>query len=422
MELKDMMDALQALGKKVEDLVKVPHPDCITRAETDKVIEAYLAKSHPAKPAMVLPGEPGQSMAEAQEILLDLFGKFKKRPEAYEKAAPWTSEYGKQFGDMRKFLIAVARRDPKVRFLELDGQKAAADAMTEGTTTSGGFLVPTEFNYTVIKLLYAATSLRRLANLVPMSTWKRTLPRMTSNLSVYWVSEFGSKTATKPALEQFTQTAKVMACVIKSSDELLRDSAINLQQFLGELVAGSMAREEERVGYVGNTGAGDPFMGVLYVVGSVTATMAGASLDYDDLIDQQAGLAEAHQPNSTWVMRRAALKLIMKLKAAGSGEPVWHAPREGNPGTILERPYVLSDLIPITLGTGAQTAILLGDFKNLWVSDREGIIVKVSNEASDWVSGALDSAFMTDQTWMRFAKAMSIDFAYPAAFTHMLVS
>jgi len=74
-----------------------------------------------------------------------------------------------------------------------------------------------------------------------------------------------------------------------------------------------------------------------------------------------------------------------------------------------------------TYGAGTSHPILYGDFGYLWLSDREGMTVKVTQDASDWVGGALDSAFVRDQTWMRFVKAMSIDVMQPSAFTYMLV-
>lgn len=412
MDPKELMAQLQALGKRVEELVSKKDQDSIKKDELEKTIEAYLQKSIPAKPSMVLPGD-AKTIEEAQALVLAKFEDFKRRPNAYEKAAPWTSEYGKKFGNMQGFLKALVLRSGDL--------KASTDAMTEGTGSSGGHLVPTEFSYEVIRLLYANTIVRRIGRLVPMSTWKRTLPRQTSNLTVYWVAEFGSKTASKPAFEQVTQQAKVMAAVIKSSDELLRDNAVNLQTFLAELVAGAMAREEERVALVGSTDAGDPFKGVYYETGVVSNTMGGASLEFDDLIDMQASLGEAYQQGAIFVLKRAGLKLIMKLKD-GNGQPIWNGPREGAPGMILGKPYELSDQLPVNLGVGGDmTPILYGDFKHLWISDREGIVVKASQDASDWVGGALDSSFMSDQTWLRFCKAGSINVMVPAAFAKMPV-
>lgn len=420
---KQLQEALLAMEARLGEKLKLPQ-DIIRKEELDRLIKDAVALAHPApNPAMVMPGA-GDSMEKFAEFIATRLASYKQRPEAWTKAMPWTSEYGKKFKSMPGFLRACVKRSPDLEHVDLEASgKASTDAMTEGTGTSGGHLVPTEFSYDVIRLLYAATVIRQKARLVPLSTWKRTLPRQSSTVTIAWVSEFGTKTVTKPAFGQVTQTAKVMAAIIKSSDELLRDSALNVQQFVAELIAEAMAIEEERVALAGDvSGAGDPFNGIIYASSVVEATMADAGgLAYDDLIDLEASIGEAYSQGAEFCMKRDALHVIMKLKD-GQGAPLWHAPREGNPGQILNRPYFLSAQLPTNLGAGADlTPIILGDFKRLWISDREGMAVKVSQDASDWVGGALDSAFMSDQTWLRFTRALSIDVMLPQAFAFMNV-
>lgn len=413
-ELKALMARLSA---GLDRLEKLPQ-DSITKAQAEAMVADAIAKAHPVKSTMVLPG--GDSEEAMEHYVLEKFAKFRQRGDAFTKAKPWTSEYGQKFKSMHGFLRACLEKSPL-----LIAAKASSDAMTEGTGSSGGHLVPTEFSYDVIRLLRAATVVRQISRIFPMSTWKRTLPRQLTNPSVSWVSEFGTKGITKPSFEQLTQQAKVMAAVIKSSDELLRDSAVNLQQFLAELIAEAFGAEEERVALAGKGSVGggsDPFDGVLYESGVVSVSMEDAgALGYDDIINLRFGLTAANDKNGVFVLNRTALKLIMKLKS-GDGQYLWHAPRDGNPGQIGEKPYHLVDSLPTNLGAGTSTPILYGNFSQyLWLSDREGIALKVSNEASDWVSGALDSAFMSDQTWMRFTKAMAITVAQGAAFAKMLV-
>jgi len=366
---------------------------------------------------------PGKSagIEEMEQYVNDRFNSFKRSARAYRKAAPWTSDYGQKFGNMRGFLKAVIARSPKLDIVDM--KTSGEESMSEGTAANGQYLVPTEFSYEIIRLLNEAPGIRQYARIFPMSTWKRTLPRQLTQVAVAWVAEFGTKSVTKFTTEQMTQTAKVMAAIVKASDELLRDTAINLQTFLAELIAEAFGMEEERVGLVGDvSGAGDPFNGVYYATGVVEATMAGESLVYDDLIDMEFGIAQPYRQGAVFVLGDVALKATMKLKDK-NGQFIWHRPIEGNPGQILNRPYFHSGQLPTTLGdAGDEEPLLLGNFgKYLWLSDREGIALKLSQDASDWGSGALESAFMSDQTWMRWTKAMSIDVALGAAFSKMLV-
>jgi len=339
------------------------------------------------------------------EGVMERYNAFKQTEESRTKAPIWTSDYGKKFKDMGGFISAVTNKSGLL--------EDAKTVMSEGTAAQGGYLVPTEFNAEVIKLGQNASIARSLVNVLPMSSWKRTFPKQLTNVTVYWVDEAAAKTVTKPTFGQLTQTCKVMAAVIMMTDELLRDSAINLQTFLAGLIAEAMVLEEDRIVFMGNTGAGDPFMGVRYAVGVVNVPMAGASVVYDDLIDLRGGIAQGYDKNGIFVTNRAGLRLIKKLKDT-TGTYIWNRPVDGEPGTIDGRPYAISD--QITAITGAQP-VLYGDFKRyMLLSPREGLVVKVSQDAYDATSG--ENAFMNDQTWLRFTKALSIDVAVPAAFAY----
>ena len=162
---------------------------------------------------MVMPGA-GESLEKFADFIATRLGEYKKRPEAWDKPKVWDSEYGKKFKTMPGFLRACLKKSSDLQVFDLEASvKASSDGMTEGTGSTGGYLVPTEFSYDVIRLLYAATVIRQKARLVPLSTWKRTLPRQSSTVSIAWVTEFGTKSVTKPGFGQVTQQAKVMAAI-----------------------------------------------------------------------------------------------------------------------------------------------------------------------------------------------------------------
>lgn len=409
-------EAIKGLREQVEKVLARPQ-DFLNKEQAEKMFEAMLEKAHPTigktKMELAIDNPTGDAVADA-------FEEFKKNhPLAYTKAKAWDSAYGKKVGgDMRSFLRAVKANDSsKLEFLEIDGSKATSDGQTEGTSSTGGYLVPTDFQYEVIKLLYKKAIIRNLASIVPMGTLTRTLPTQLTNVAVGWVAEGVTRLVTKGTFGQFSQTAKVMAAVIKSTDEFLRDSAVNVQQFMAEMLAGAMAREEERIALAGDvSGAGDPFNGVLYKSGVVSNSMAGSALAYDDLVNQKFSIADGYEEGAQWVLNRTALKKIIKLKDA-NGQYIWSSPRAGQPGDIDGDAYSISGQLPTNLGSASnETPILYGAWKNLWISDRAGLAVLASQSAADWVSGALDSAFMSGQTWLRFTKALSIDVVTAGAF------
>jgi len=252
-----------------------------------------------------------------------------------------------------------------------------------------------------------------------MSTWKRQLPRQLTSVSIGWATEGGNKPVTNPTFGQLEQVAKVMAAVIKCTDELLRDTAINLTAFLSELISEAMALEIERVALLGDTGAGDPFTGIIKASGVNVVSMAGASVSFDDIADLLLSLNAANAQGAAVALSRAGLKKLMKLKDT-QGQYIWQPPASSIPATIWNVPYVICPTIPSNLGAGTDcTAAIYGRFNRaLLISPREGLAVKMSQDAYD--AGDNSNAFMQDQTWLRFTQALSVDVAQGSAFSYLL--
>lgn len=399
-----MDDALiaevQSLTEQFRSMLEKQPQDYIRRQEVDKIVADIVAKVHPPQEQkFVLPVDSMDGMIERWEA-------FKNGPKAYDQAPKWTSEYGKKFVDMRGFINAVAVKSP----LLVEGKTI----MTEGTPAQGGYLVPTEFSNEVIQLLYDMSIIRGIARILPMTTWKRTFPKQLTNIAVAWVDEEGVKTKTKPTWTQLTQQAKKMAIIIKGSDELFRDSAINLQSFLAGLTAEAFGLEEERVALVGNTGAGDPFMGVRYAAGVVAAAMAAASMQWQDIITLEGSITGPYRKNGIYVLPFAALQIVAGINDT-NGRPIWNRPELGKPGLINGHQYAVSDQMVAIAG---KYPILFGDFKRfLYLSPRTGLVLKVSQEAYD--AGDATNAYTQDETWLRFVQAESIDVAHGPAFAYM---
>ena len=404
--MDDIMSSLHELRQTLDSKIS----SCITEEKAQKIISDLINKVHPAQSKAVLP--------TTEDALLERFATFAVKGK-FAPEKPWTSEYGRKFGNMRNFLLA-AKNNPAI----IEGQKAV---LSEGTNNVGGYLVPTEFSNEVIRLMTDASPIMQIANILPMSAWKRQIPKQLTNLQDGWVAESGTKTISNPTFGQIEQTAKVLATVIKCTDELIRDSAKNLTQFLSEIVAEAMALEIERVALLGD-GSTDPFYGVLKTSGVNAVSMASSTVSFDDISNLIFSLNETPAKDGVIVLSRAGLAKLMQLKDL-NGQYVWCPPSATSPAKIWNVPYVVCSQIPnevtsvSTLTGGDKTIAFFGRFnKNLLISPREEMTVKVSQDAAAWNStdSSLESAFMTDQTWLRFTQALSINVTYGNAFSYLL--
>ncbi|MFA5161285.1 MAG: phage major capsid protein [Elusimicrobiales bacterium] len=397
-EYDEAVKSISELRKTLETRLD----DCITRENAEKIAEDAVRRLHPPEKKALLPQTPEDLAARAEKF---------RTGAANAPEKPWTSAYGAKFGNMRNFLIAAREHYG----MSADGKAAP---LAEGGGTGGGYLVPAEFTAEVVRIMGDVSVIMQLANVIPMSGWKRHLPKQLTNVAVGWVAEGAARPVTNPTFGQIEQVAKVLAAVIKCSDELLRDSAVNLTAFLAEIVAENMALEIERVALAGSVSGGDPFDGVLNGSGVNQVSMAGASVCFDDIASLLFSLNAQYARDGVIALSRTGLKKLLALKDT-TGSYIWQPPAGNLPATLWNTPYVVSSQIPTNLGTGSDlTAALFGRFKNyLIVSPRQQLEVRVSQDAADWVDSQLQSAFMSDQTWLRFSQALSVDVAYGAAFS-----
>lgn len=396
MELtKQQVDEIQSLVKILREQSEKNNPDAIIKEVTERVTKELSAKLHP---------EPEQKMVfdvSASKEVNDLIG----------VGADGKSEYGKRFSSLGDFVgKALAHSNELIKL----------KTMTEGTNSAGGYLVPVEQATEIIKLLTNESVLVSLARNIPMKSKTRTFPSQATGVTVTWTDEHTFKTPSNPTFGQLTQTAKTLAVIVKMTDELIEDETAGVQQFVREIIAEAMANEVDRVGFVGNAGGSDPFNGIEYASGVNSVSMAGASLTGDDIIDLIQAVPAKARGKSTLVTSTTGETLVFKLKDS-NGQYIWSAPTNGAPARIWGKPYKVTDNIPSNLNGGSYTLFVCGDFRNFFYSPRNAMSMYASRDASDWVSGALESAFMMDETWTRWSQRMSLDVANGDAFSKMYV-
>lgn len=293
--------------------------------------------------------------------------------------------------------------------------------LTGGTPATAGYTVPVDYSDRIIELEQGTSIMRNLCELFPMSTLTRHLPKQLTDVAITWASEGVNQAAaeTNPTFGRVTQTAKKAFALVKMTEELLADNNVGVDNFIMKLVAKAMGREEDRLVLVGDvSGLSDPFNGVLYASGVNSTSTAGANVVGDDVINMLLSLSAEYREGATLLTSTHGLRLLMKLKTSDD-EYIWSKPTDSTPSKIWGYDYKISDRILSTYGTGTQTAMLFGQWKNVFMSDRGAYEVNASDSAADFTNS--QSAFLEDEIWYKFSKRMSIDVANAAGMAKMLV-
>ena len=173
------------------------------------------------------------------------------------------------------------------------------------------------------------------------------------------VSEYDQSTRRAPSFGSVTLKAYTYRTpIVPVSQELLQDSAFNLDALLSTLLAESFARGIN-ADLTNGTGTGKP-TGVVNAAVDSGAKPAAASITLDNIIDLIKSVNSAYARNGKFMFNRNTLWELAKIKDQ-SGRYIWHeSTRDGSPATLFGKEYILNDDIA-DIGAG-NTSVLFGDF------------------------------------------------------------
>ena len=298
-------------------------------------------------------------------------------------STPLTGKPGAKMGKDEKEKTGRASDEYKCSFWNAMRVKApmpsVLNALQEGTDSEGGYLVPDEFERTLVETLEEENVFRTLAHVIKTSSGDRKIPVVASKGTASWVDEEGAYTESDDAFSQVSIGAYKLGTMIKVSEELLADSVFDLEAYISKEFARRIgAREEES--FFNGDGKGKP-LGILAAAGGAEVGVTAASataITADEVIDLFYSLKAPYRKNAVWVLNDATVKQIRKLKDS-TGQYLWQPSLvAGTPDTILGRPVKTSAFMP-TAAAGAKT-IAFGDFKYYWIADRQGRTFKKLSE------------------------------------------
>ena len=253
------------------------------------------------------------------------------------------------------------------------------DALRIGSDTEGGYLVPDEYERTLVEALQEENIFRSLAHIIRTASGERKIPVVSSKGTASWIEEGGAFPESDDTFGQVTIGAYKLGTTIKISEELLNDSVFDLENYIAREFARRIGTKEEEAFFTGD-GSGKP-LGVLADKGGaeigVTAASATA-ITSDELLDLYYSLLSPYRKKAVWVVNDSTIKAIRKLKD-NNGQYLWQPGLIANaPDTILGRPVKTSAFMP-SIAAGAKS-IIFGDFNYYWIADRQGRTFKRLNE------------------------------------------
>lgn len=291
------------------------------------------------------------------------------------------------------------------------GDHEKLQILSEGTSADGGFLVPPEFANVIIEDIRDMNIMRQLASVMTTTSNAVHIPSLVSRPKAAWRAEKATKNTSTATFAENILTPYSLAAIVPLSNELVADAKQgvggSIVNYIAGLIATALNEKEEQAFWTGS-GSGQP-TGVDGGSYSLRTFSAGAGATdvqrADAIINAYHNTPQGYRNKAVWVGNMGTWSEVGRLKDTQNRYLL--SDLAGSPTQLLRgRPVYESNYL-------AGGTLLFGDFSYYQIVDREGIAVRVSDEAT--VAGS--SAFEKNLTYVRVEKRVDGELLLPAAVT-----
>ena len=243
---------------------------------------------------------------------------------------------------------------------------SACNTLREGSDGEGGYLVPDEFERRVVQALTEKNVLRKLGTVIQTER-TMTFPVAKGIGPADWIPEEGVIPVTTGEFDEVKLDAHKVATSIRVSDELLEDSAFDLEGFIIDQFAERIGDAEEEA-FLHGDGIAKP-LGLIYQMDREVTTEKARTISTDDLLDLKHAVPPKYRKDAVFLMHDSTLRELRKLQT-GNGQYVWYENLKKNlPLAIFGHRVFTSPSMP-SIDSG-KLPILFGNFKHFVIGDRK---------------------------------------------------
>lgn len=277
--------------------------------------------------------------------------------------------------------------------------------LSEGTAADGGYLVPDEFANMIVEDIRDLNVMRQIATVMSTNSDTLHLPSLAGRPKAAWRAEKAVKATSTANFGEQVFTPYSLAVIVGLTNELVADASLGVNGSIVDYVAGlmaqSLAEKEEEAFWTGD-GSGKPTGITQYSLRDVAITSGTAG---DAIRAAFMRTPQGYRNRGVYVGNSVTLERVANLKDS-QGNYLLSRLADGVTQTLAGRPYYEVNFL-------SSGTLLFGDFSYYTIVDREGVSVRVSDEAT--VAGS--SAFEKNLTYVRVEKRVDGELTLPAAIT-----
>lgn len=245
--------------------------------------------------------------------------------------------------------------------------KKITDILMEGQDTTGGYLIPDEWDKRLIDVLDEENVMRGLCHTLKTSG-EHKINIADSKPTASWIEEGQAFQFSDGTFDQKILDAHKLHVGIKVTDELLYDAMFDIESYIITCFGKAIANAEEDA-FINGDGVHKPF-GIFDAAqgGQRKVTTNGVKISADDVMDLIYALKRPYRKSAKFLMNDNTVSALRKLKDA-TGQYLWQpALTQGEPDKLLGYPVLTSAYCPV-IETG-KACIAFGDFSHYDIGDR----------------------------------------------------
>lgn len=282
--------------------------------------------------------------------------------------------------DESEFQGGVTTGDAIVAMVTGRGSEQVRASLSEGTDSSGGYLVPEPLSRDLIDRMRAKTRVIQAgARTIEMETETLSIAGIADDPTPAWRLENNLIQESNPTFNRLTFQARWLGVLIKTSRELMEDSP-NAGDAVNRALAGALAAEWDRAALFGSGDAPEP-LGLVNTTGVHEVSMGtdGAALEgYAQMLEAVSlTTSDNAEPPSAMIMAPRTLYQGISGLTDTTGQPL-EAPR-----VLRDVPMLDTSGVPIDEEQGTATnasRIVVGDFSHLLLGVRSSVRIEILRE------------------------------------------
>lgn len=404
MEVTDKID-IEAVRQQERDRIESIRALCHGHKMPDTMAQSLVEDGSSIELARALVLERIQQRPEQQPIAQPVaaLGLSDKEQRQYSVCKAILAQvdptYREQAGFERELSNEIAKKTGRstsgfyipVRDLRVPWDKVQQRATyATGAAATGGVTVPTILDAaSLIEFLRNRSLCMQMgARMLSGLTGILDIPRQTGVTSTYWVGEGGGVSQSEATFDKITFTPKTVGVKSRMTRLMLLQSSIDIEAFVRQDIAQSIALEIDRT-VINGSGSSNQPTGILVASGTTTVSLGtnGAAPTWDALVQAETAVAAINADiGSLGFMStpqvRGKLKRTLKNPSASNSDWIWENGSDPLIGQVNGYMMGVTNQVPanLTKGTGTNlSAIIFGNWADVMIGEW-GVLEILANQ------------------------------------------